>query len=886
MYSLESFNNQAILLAKSLVIKIKDVAITINRGLKEQHGENYKIPVDKTKWKYYMNLAGIKHETNSNVLVNILELGEWQPLTKDILDKYLYTKSELLKNGEIYNNLIDTYPKDITYIHGCLYPVDIKKAIEADDGTILAYNKNHLEENEYNMVKDLQSYIQNFLKRWHVREYMISDELYLPAMLGVLYSNLPLKINNLRLERVHTNEAHSFHIEHYLRSNLNIWEQIELVDNNTRYWIYKNIKWLMNNMGTQRAFEVIIEKLLTPNFVGIGSYNLRKPNVELNETKGTFEPVYKHKELVINKEKLNPYFTDGSKSATDIETLVQKQLNLDERLLTEHEKNQQQFTVEKVKEKVAKTIRDNQKTKTIEIATYQLFKKNGVDLFKLLVDHVLYFNKNKKLNYIVDFIEPNDNSNYILSVDGAILMLLKMVLVLNGQENVKLKKYTIDSVLVPSKEAIQKMYNLCWRDGYIEYYFKELEDNYPNLTVSSNSQQELGNLINKVRKFYEFCWTLDSNLESILSSANMKQILNHIVVREDIILTDKEEGLTIDELLAEKGYRYRVGTSFDLNKSIQELLIKLTNISLEEFAVIRRLTEGFKTLIKKLCSYSIQPISADSGENLIYLYYTNSNILTTKYPIVTVTSGNIKPLDYTHVMNFTIANKFKDYGTDVSFNNRTVNAAITPKDPVKFYFYRSKDVDIAMVDPTFQVEVLPEHYVGINRGVYKNEFISNIEIDVLPIEQNETNVKVSAINNNDGYVINVGDTHLDINAMSRNQKEYPITLEVERLNKEGDISRPTYHVEIVDDAQIPINTIDYKEKFFKDIEIELLALEENLVKMDITEFKEGVVSANATDTPKMINSQIVDNTIISINTYANSKDTIEFTEPTVSVQVR
>ena len=91
MVSLEDYVKQNIRLAKSLVIKSIDTAIAINKGLFSQTQQI--TPSDKKQWKYFLNIAGIKHPTNADVQVTVIEKGSKESLTKDLLNQYRYTKN-------------------------------------------------------------------------------------------------------------------------------------------------------------------------------------------------------------------------------------------------------------------------------------------------------------------------------------------------------------------------------------------------------------------------------------------------------------------------------------------------------------------------------------------------------------------------------------------------------------------------------------------------------------------------------------------------------------------------------------------------------------------------------------------------------------------------
>ena len=159
MYSIDKYYKEALLLSNSLVLKIPEIALAMNRGLYRNYG--IKVTEDKLSWIYYQNLAGIKHPTNKDIIITYLENNESAPLTKERMLNSPLTRKTLLGAGDKFKELCATYPGEEVYIRGCLYNIDIKTAINAPAGTILGYNKCLVETQEYSFIPELQEYIYN-----------------------------------------------------------------------------------------------------------------------------------------------------------------------------------------------------------------------------------------------------------------------------------------------------------------------------------------------------------------------------------------------------------------------------------------------------------------------------------------------------------------------------------------------------------------------------------------------------------------------------------------------------------------------------------------------------------------------------------------------------
>ena len=827
MYSLLQYNKDNILLAKSVTVKLTDIAIAINKGLVKQHG--LKISNNPKTWKYYMNLAGMRHETNSPVLVNVLELGEKQLLSKELLDTYNYTRTELLKYGQTFNNLIDEYPEDIMFIKGCLHPVDMDVAIKAKEGTILSYNHTFVEAPEFSLMRELQVHVYDFLSRWHIKEYTLVEDLYLPVLIGNLYNSIVLKIMNIRLEKTHTNEAHSFHLEHYFRSNLNLWTSISIVNDETKYWLYKNLGWLIRNIGRQEAFDTVIKQILNNNNVGIGRYQLRKPNNKINTKKDIMLPTFTNTPLIFNNIGLNSYYSTSRNSSITLDTILNKELNL-ENIKEEDMDTQTRYRnntiVETSIEKINNTYRDNQLTKVLEISTYHLFKRHGLDLFKLLLDYFVSLTIDKKINYLAEFVDPNDNQNYILTAENAILFIIKMLLSATGQLDAKIKSIPFDYVLLRDKEELREVYKRMFRDGIIDCHLEDLIEHYPNVGKYCNTSNDVMVLMNEVQEFYSYLWTLDSNTESSIGSANVKMLSNFMTRQGELVFTDDPEGKTIDDLLFERNLKYVITNKFDVVASLSAIIKLFTGVSIDEAAVIKKITSEFKTLVDRLTSYSTQVLNTSEDDEDIFIHYNNTNIFNSLYGVANITDARLRGLEENYVHIDSLANNFSDDCKGYNLDNINIKTFTPPKKPI-FGIGTIKDnkhmYDLA---PRFAIEVNDTNRYGINRIEYQQEFIPELDMSMDTMEYLDPTLKSvsNTITDNSTVSSGVYSNPISIDSQSAKLPETPIVgMAYNALNK--DISTPTVRASIEQDPKVSITKGDYKNVFLLDVSMDMESIE-------------------------------------------------------------
>ena len=745
MYSINDYIKHTIMFSNSIVVKSLGAAIAINKTVMNLTFTT--IPQDKTTWRYFMNISGKKHPTNNDVMVYIIETGKKELLTKEILDKYPVTKKELLNNESYYDDLINEYPKDRLYIHGCLYPVDIKTAIAAPEGTILAYNPKYVEDAEYSLIKELNSFTTNYFKRWYIKEYTIVDELYIAGVLANLFAILPSKIMNIRLSKIMTPEVHSFHMEHFFRSTLDLWEPAQVLTPASRMWLYKNLRYLKNNIGKNSTLNTIIEKIFNANAMGLGSYNIRVNDVAYNLDSRTndpkkipiSEPIFTRPSNVLSGIKLNNYYAADNNKTIDTDTVINLELNsLKIDKLNNEPTDRDKFIINNAVKDINNTVYDKQDTKIIELSSSKLFKMYGSDIYKVILDHWVYFTQNNVVEYTIEYVDPNTNSIYTVNPRIALLIMLKYLVYVTGNPKLKLTKLFYNYVLNPDSDIIYEILYKLKEDGLTDVMFNQLVSLYPNANRYISGTRETCEYIKSSIDFYTACWYADANSSSISVSANIKHLLQLATIYGTYDLTDKPDGETIDELLLKEGIEIDVTMDYDVVGAIQALFKAAVLIDVDSQSEMDSSIELYMELLNKLTSYTVQTINSKTEEEKIFVYYNNTDVYRTYRGVIQAKDGLMVPYDTSYVPIKSYANSFVD-----AINSEIIDVEIpeiaTAEWPIRGYMINI-NTWLSQLDHMLAIEVHDYPVVDVDDLEFYNDFITQASGSLTPYDKGHTDI--------------------------------------------------------------------------------------------------------------------------------------------------
>lgn len=759
MYSIDKFYQNALLLSNSLTFKIPEIGIAMNRAIQAEYPDYY-ISDDKRTWKYYRNLAGIPHETNSAIYITAIEDGSRILLTADNMVKYPTTRKLLCNFKGKFNELCRQYPRDNVYIRGCLNPTNIDYAINMPEGTILYYNKEYVESNEFSLIGDLEDYIKNFLHRWNIKEYILTDELYAASLIGVLSASLPNKIINIRNNYSLTSQVNSFHLEHFFRSHLELWDQVKILNNESKFWLYKNLQYMLKHIGKEKTFKLLVNNVLEANKIGIGTYDLILPDINANKINNTDAsvPAFKKENNELYTVKLNESYRIEEGFNSSVPEIIQRELDIlpsiffsvsEDGIPYNKNTERDKYVIDNVSKDVYRNNINYQKTKILDMSSLKILSLRGIDPYELAMNYWGFLAFQDIFTFNVEYVDANvedkdsistlaakDDNDLVLAASVpytvnyriAFLMMLKILFKATGQLDKKITTVHLHNIVNPDPDKINTSMTRLWDDGGIsESIIRKVLKYVPTIPGKLNSVEDFTNYMLGVYDYSVKSWIADTNSENAIVQANMKLFNTVNIMPQDIILSETPK--TIDEILLENGVDYILPKSFNLNSSFRGIFKRFIGIDITSRDDILENLETYKKLVNKLTSYTLQVIDSQSLEEDEQIYYNagGPGFFTNK-PLMTITNAKLCPLE--HDIPWV-----KAYGTDMIDDTSNVDMSY----PVALVFgchkpiwghastiiaEKENETYVAYSDvPTMAADII--HVPNINEAEcrYKDEFL-------------------------------------------------------------------------------------------------------------------------------------------------------------------
>ncbi len=626
LYYTQNFN-----LAKTLCIKSSDSANGINNLLIATYGNSAVDQNTPTTWKYYLNISGQYHPTDTVMYVTSLDTLQQIEFTVANLANNNATQDAYQYGSRYYYSLLSRYPNQEQLILGILYPADINTAINADDGTILTYPSSLVQSQEVTLINELQQWLYNYLVRWNVKAFATSDDLYQTSYHAIMYLNILMKIINLRVKRCKTAEAHTFHIQEYLASNYGLDIYMQYLTLEQILFLYRNIKYIERHSGFSKTFNMLVNELLTKRNIPIGSYVAKLTS---NFTNYQSTPSF-------DLSQVNTLANIENKTKFTYDEFIIKLMSLapDNPIILNNPNN---GILQTIQSSPSSTIQ----TKELESAMYDYTDAVPHKLTDILFNEWLHLSTNNLYNVYVTFTDPTSSLEYTLVAQDAFIYMMYIYAKACGVVLLTVPSIIATKVRKLTLPTASQMTSLC-------------DSRYSNAaTVAANllSYQPAITSLGSINDFFNLCAKIfDAGIQEWYAVANeaqadfRAQLWNMADYQyEDTAVVFANNGQAFSTWLSNRDLP-------DLKYILQEYQSLITNIwnaatgiSLINEVPFYKIQNAMISILTTLSSYSIQIIQSINKDPIILL---NWGAIRTGYQESSIAdehfaNNSVWPVDY------------------------------------------------------------------------------------------------------------------------------------------------------------------------------------------------------------------------------------------------
>lgn len=572
-------------LAKTLVIKCTPAAEYVNRRLME---DGYSISTSPETWKHHMNMCGEYHYTDTMMRVVSIDTQEVIDFTKENLLIHVATAKEYAYGGNYFRELEALYPEQQTLILGILNPLKMEDILSAQEGQILFYNKSLVEAQEFDLIPRLQQHIDNFFGRWLVKGFPIVEDNYIKVFLSQLYASLPAVIEAVRFANARTFKAHSFHIRQYLGNYYRLDEQFFQLTHKQRIWLYFNIDYIRNNLGTQETFDLLVQKILTDRSVPLSTYELVQSTLEqVDDLLAT----PKVKEIPINMKE-----SRAGERIIEVEDLL-------DIVYTAARDNPgvEEEEIQRINARVPYSSIGSIKTKVFRSSIVDLSESLRFKLTETLVNSWIWLASAGRFISTIGFTHPGNGETIRLRANDAFVALMYFMLKSRGEPAGKiplLQVYDMPRMPAPTFDELRGLSTTRHiTRAYIQETLSDLIQ--PDVYISIQSYRDFAESLfaRQKRHYYQWYGLHDFNARSQAERITMRCYDSQLCE-----LTTYE---TFDQWLANKGLNFDNLDSVAFNDMFVELLTNATGIGEDAAYSAGAIQSAMIQIMRKLNPYTV-----------------------------------------------------------------------------------------------------------------------------------------------------------------------------------------------------------------------------------------------------------------------------------------
>lgn len=617
-------------LARSIVIKSEATARAMNRQdiiteklMIMKDGDSFYNPYDRRTWRYYLHLAGQYHPTDifdttfpdgtikqtQRIMVISTDTNEFIEFTVDNLKEHRSTWRDYQKGSTYYRNLVEKYPRHRDLIDGIINPISLDKSINAEDHAILYWDANWVEANEYSLMEKIQNYVNHYFGRWDNPDYELTDDLYVPAKIGILYIYLPYIIMNLRYQLSRTIEAHSFHVWAYLGSHQHLDFYRSHLTLKQALWFYRNIRWVEHNAGKTETFKALIDIVMTERGLPIAAFDSSANYENMINDPNTFYPDTEFKRNPLNLEDIVP--KEGAIKST--EEIVEDEISQARDNIDYFHSDK-----EKIDFDFSRTNIDNSPTKALESRVADYTKRQAIRGEDVELNTWIYMTTLGLYTARISVTNPKTADILALSQDEALIVYVYALHRMHGINPVWIPTITASNVLrrrKPTKTQVSKVVDRRYLDEEMANIYINAVDHYVPPVGKIISTERFGEFCDEVLKVKNIHRNIYSFTGDARTHIQLKVLTDQYY--ETVVCKLTERKMAFLDYFKQKGWLLDTMTPGEYAQLATDILKYSLGKDLVNRMGLKEIQEMMIRLLKQLSSYSIQFIRKITEEDIV-----------------------------------------------------------------------------------------------------------------------------------------------------------------------------------------------------------------------------------------------------------------------------
>lgn len=583
---LKLYLQKTLTLVRGIRLKSEGTAIASNNYLSAM---GYVVDPNPETWKYYLNLNGQYHESDTMMTIVSNDTQEVIEFTKENLQIHLLTAKTYTVGSRYYQDLKTRYPTQESLIKGIIQPTDIQYALSLGDHKILNYPTELVESNESYLIPELQRYIDNFFFLRHNPDYMLFEPSYYVVLLGELRMAMFMEVLRLRTQACLTERAHSFHVQQYLLSHSPVGKEFDYMTFPQRMWFYKNIRYINRNIGQHETFEKLTKRVLTDRGFSLVGYDFTKTTVGMPDT---ITPTPSFIQVPING--IAPASGNDDKTVEQMIEFEYSQAPDNPVILDS--------SIPLVTEIGETSNYGRVPTKVLESNTIDRTDSDPFTMTEVTLNHWIYLGYFNRYQTVIALTNPTNGDVYNLSMRDAFLLFLYCYNKAIGVNLVHLPKVRANRVIRQPLPTFAELRGMVDVDVIPDYYLTKILKDQPNLSTYISTSafrglcKEIWTVLLKHRelRFFSGDFVKEGALHTLVDRCYMDIALNF---GDDVLY---------DTWLNDRGIQFENLRDFGYMELAQSILGICTGADLADVTKLKDIHQAMLRIMQRMSSYSVQ----------------------------------------------------------------------------------------------------------------------------------------------------------------------------------------------------------------------------------------------------------------------------------------